>query len=395
MPLKTIREFIKLESSAGIFLFAATILALIWANSPFSQDYFDILHVHMGFNIAGHGLDKPLIFWINEGLMAFFFLLVGLEMKREFLCGELNTWRKIATPAIAALAGMSIPALIYIAFTYHDPSLLRGWATPTATDIAFSLGILALLGSRIPTSLKVFLTSLATFDDLGAIIIIATFYTAKISITYIIVSLSILALLIALNRFKMRKRMFYLILGPLLWYFVYKSGIHPSIIGVIMAMLIPYEHYNRDYTQSSVKILEERLHPWVIYLILPIFALANAGVSMETIRWEDLVSPLAAGIFCALFFGNQIGIFIITWTASKMRLAILPEGATLRQFYGVCIICGVGFTMSFFVGSLAFNDLDNSFRLLNQVKLGVMGGSFASGLFGYCWLRWASNKNGG
>ena len=328
----------------------------------------------------------------NEGLMAFFFLLVGLEMKREFLCGELNTWKKIATPGIAALAGMTVPALVYLAFTHGNPELLRGWATPTATDIAFSLGILTLLGSRIPSTLKIFLTSLAIFDDLGAIIIIAAFYTSKLSITYILISLGVLAVLITLNRFQVRKRMFYLILGPLLWYFVYKSGIHPSIIGVILALVIPYEHYNRDYSQSSVNILEERLHPWVVYLILPLFAVSNAGVSFAAIRWEDVVSPLTAGIFCALFFGNQFGIFTITWLASKLKLAQLPEGATLRQFYGVCIICGVGFTMSFFVGSLAFNDLDNSFRLLNQVKLGVMAGSFASGLFGYLWLRSASKS---
>lgn len=393
MPFKSLKEFIKLESSAAVFLFLATLAALIWANLPISKSYFDIIELHVSLYVGDIGLNKPLIFWINEGLMTIFFLLVGLEIKREYLCGDLNSWKKVASPAIAALGGMMVPALIYVAFNHHDATLLRGWATPVATDIAFALGVLMLLGSRVPNSLKIFLTSLAIFDDIGAVIIIAIFYSSKLNFLYLFISAFIILLIYALNRKTRFNFFFYIILGVSIWYSTYLSGVHPSITGVILALLTPYfAQCPRSRRTVSLRRVEKSIHPWVIYGVLPFFAFANAGVSFAEVSSADFSSSLTVGLIVALFFGNQIGVFGLSYLAAKLKITELPTGAKLSEFYGVCILCGVGFTMSFFIGSLSFNHLHESFRLLNQVKLGVMIGSFASGLAGYLLLRWATRK---
>jgi NhaA family Na+:H+ antiporter len=323
---------------------------------------------------------------INDALMAVFFLLVGLEIKREFLVGQLSTWPRRALPGLAALGGMVVPGLIYVAFNVHSPETLRGWAIPAATDIAFALGVLSLLGPRVPISLKVFLTALAILDDLGAVIIIALFYTAKLNMLALLGALGVLAALVALNRFGHRKLPAYLLLGGLLWAFVLQSGVHATLAGVVLALTIPLNAASEtvDHGEAPLERLEHALHPWVAFMIIPVFGFANAGVSLAGVGPSALLAPVPLGIMLGLFVGKQIGIFGFAWIAIRAGLAELPARATWLQLYGISLLCGIGFTMSLFIGLLAF---PGSQSLQDQTKIGVLAGSLLAGTLGWLVLR--------
>lgn len=385
MPLRSLREFIKLESSGGIVLFCAAILALIFDNIPTLHTYYQaFFHLPLTLKLGNVGLEKPLVLWVNDGLMVIFFLLVGLEIKREFLEGELKTFEKAVLPGIAAVGGMVVPAAIYIALNYSDPKAIHGWAIPMATDIAFSLGILALFGKRIPLALKVFLTALAIFDDLGAILIIAIFYTSRISLIMILVAIILLLVLFLLNRFRVTRLTPYFLVGGVLWVCVLKSGVHATLAGIMVAMAIPMRDRG-NHRKSPLKELEHKLHPWVAFCVLPLFAFANAGVSFSGLQLQHLVSSIPLGIALGLFIGKQLGVWGCTMLAVRMRLARLPRKVTGLSIYAVSLLAGVGFTMSLFIGSLAF---DQSSTLYNAyVRFGVLVGSGLSGILGYLILR--------
>ncbi|MCZ8184042.1 MAG: Na+/H+ antiporter NhaA [Beijerinckiaceae bacterium] len=375
-----IRHFLKSEAAGGIILMGVALLAIVIANSPLAPVYFTTLGRYIG------GLS--VLHWINDALMAVFFLLVGLEIKREFLVGQLSTWPRRALPGLAALGGMVVPGLIYVAFNAHSPETLRGWAIPAATDIAFALGVLSLLGSRVPISLKVFLTALAILDDLGAVIIIALFYTAKLNLLALLGALGVLAALVALNRSGHRKLPAYLLLGGLLWAFVLKSGVHATLAGVILALTIPLTPPPGavDAEEAPLNRLEHALHPWVAFLIIPVFGFANAGVSLAGVGPSALLASVPLGIMLGLFAGKQIGVFGFAWIAIRTGLADLPARATWLQLYGVSLLCGIGFTMSLFIGLLAF---PGSPGLQDQTKIGVLAGSLLAGTIGWLVLRLA------
>jgi NhaA family Na+:H+ antiporter len=377
MPLHLFREFIKLESASGILLFGAMILALILANSPLYPAYDSLFNSSFIFELSHWHFRSSLNVCINDGLMTIFFLLVSLEIKRELIQGELNSRKKALLPLFAALGGMILPAIIYIVINLHHPYYLRGWAIPTATDIAFSLAILNFLGSRVPPSLKAFLTALAIIDDLGAIIIIATLYSSHIAFIYLLFAAIALMILLLLNYCEIQKFFPYAIAGFLLWFFLLKSGVHATIAGVLLGFTIP---------KNLLPKLEHHLHPWVAYAILPLFALANAGLSLTNIHLSTLSNTLSLGVFCGLFFGKQFGVFASSWLAIKTKIASLPRYVNWKQFYGACIICGIGFTMSLFIGNLAFTETHSFYSDL--VKLGVITGSLLSGLIGYLILRY-------
>jgi Na+:H+ antiporter, NhaA family len=372
MRSSNLREFLKNEATGGIILIFAAITALIIANSALAPIYFAALNLE----IAG----LSTLHWINDGLMAIFFLLVGLEIKREIFEGQLSTWHLRALPCIAALGGMIVPALIYIAFNKNTPSTLNGWAVPVATDIAFALGVMALAGKRVPASLKVFLTALAIIDDLGAVIIIAVFYTSNLSALYLASAAIILALLIALNRMKIQHLAPYCLAGCILWYLVLKSGIHPSIAGVALALTIPLENLTAK--------LEHRLQPYVAFLIIPIFGFANSGLSLAGVQPNSLLSPVPLGIALGLFFGKQIGVFGFSYAAIKLKMAHRPAHSSWMQFYGVALLCGIGFTMSLFIGNLAFT----SPILQDSIKIGVLVGSVVSACLGWLVLKLSQKK---
>ncbi len=384
MAFRMMREFIKYESSGGVVLFAAAVLALIVDNSPLHHFYVTLLHLPLVIGYGQVKLVKPLLLWINEGLMTIFFFLVGLEIKREMLEGEINSLRKVVLPGVAAVGGMLVPALFYLYFNWGDSTALRGWAIPTATDIAFSLGILSLLGSRIPPSLKIFLTALAIFDDIGAIVVIAVFYSAQISLLLLFVALGLILVLILLNRLRVSQITPYILVGAILWVCVLKSGVHATLTGVVLAFCIPMRD-RRNPAMSPVRQLEHDLHPWVAFGVLPLFAFANAGVSFAGLRLHQLLSPITIGIAAGLFLGKQLGIWGFSWLAIKLKLARMPHGASWMGLYGISLVAGVGFTMSLFIGGLAFSGLAESYGAL--VRLGVLAGSFASGLLGYLLLR--------
>ena len=358
-PLSALRAFLAGEASGGIVLMIAAVVAMVLANSSAASAYFSLLKLYVG--------PLSVLHWINDGLMALFFLLVGLEIKREFVDGQLSTWPRRVLPGIAAAGGMIAPAVIYVLFNTATPATLRGWAIPTATDIAFALGVLALLGSRVPVSLKIFLTALAIIDDLGAIAIIAAFYTA--------------VLLVALNRAGVERLPAYLVPGLLLWFFLLKSGVHATLAGVALALTIPLRTSpgRPDDPHSPLHVLEHALHPYVAYLIVPVFGFANAGVSLAGLDLAALLAPVPVGIAAGLFLGKQIGVFLTTWLAVKLGWADCPEHASWPQVYGVAMLCGIGFTMSLFIGLLAF---PTSELLQNEVKVGVLMGSLASALVG-------------
>ena len=370
-PASALREFLNSEAAGGLVLMVAAAAALILANSPIASAYFTLLKTY----VAG----LSVLHWINDALMAAFFLLVALEIKRELLDGHLSTWPRRILPGLAAAGGMAGPALIYIGFNAGSPDTLRGWAVPTATDIAFALGVLSLLGSRVPISLKVFLTALAILDDLGAIAVIAAFYTDEISPVWLALSGLLIVLLAVLNWAGLERLVVYLLLGAVLWFVVFQSGVHATLAGVALGFAIPVHRSpgQPDAAASPLHRLEHALHPWVTFLIVPLFGFANAGVPLG--KLAVLVTPVPLAIAAGLFFGKQFGVFFTVWIAVKMRWARRPEGASFAQIYGVALICGIGFTMSLFIGLLAF---PSSPVLQEAVKIGVLLGSIVSGIAG-------------
>jgi NhaA family Na+:H+ antiporter len=380
----TLRTLLQSEANSGLVLMASAAAALAVANSQFGPAYFGMLDS----KIAG----LSLLHWINDALMALFFLLVGLEIKREFLDGQLASWPRRTLPVVAAAGGMIVPALIYVALNASQPANLRGWAIPTATDIAFALGVLALLGSRIPVSLKVFLTALAIIDDLGAVIIIAAVYTTGIQLVWLGLAFVSLIGLWGLNRSRVEQITPYLAIGGLLWFAVLRSGVHATLAGVALAAVIPLRRSpgRPDDAVSPLHRLEHALQPWVAYLVLPVFGFANAGVSLSGQRLTVLVAQVPLGIAAGLFVGKQLGVFSFTWAAIRLGIADRPKDASLAQLYGVCILCGIGFTMSLFIGLLAF---PGAATLQDQVKLGVLGGSLCSALLGVVVLLLASRRS--
>ncbi len=385
-----LEEFIKKESSAGIILILVTIVALILSNSSLSGLYTAFLHTPIEIRIGSLQIDKHLYHWVNDGLMAVFFLLIGLEVKREVFEGHLSSWSQVALPGIAAIGGMLVPALVYIAFNYSDDFALKGWAIPTATDIAFALGILALLGKRVPISLKIFLMALAIIDDLGAIIIIAIFYTSELSTLAISVATACIALLIILNRLGVTKKAAYIMIGVILWVSVLKSGVHATLAGVALAFTIPLGLKNKAGVEYNLsKSLEHDLHYWVAFFILPLFAFVNAGIDIRGISMPAMMGSVPLGIGLGLFIGKQLGVFGFSWLAIKFGIASLPKDSNWKQLYGVSILTGIGFTMSLFIGSLAFVD-DQVYQLTD--KLAILVGSFASGIVGYLILFNSKSK---
>ena len=376
-----IQKLIHSDAFGGILLILATVAALLLQNSPLAHLYESFLHTPVKVQFGSLEIAKPLLLWVNDGLMAIFFFLVGLEVKREVLGGHLSSLDRVSLPAIAALGGMLVPALIYIAFNGSDSFALNGWAIPTATDIAFALGILALLGSKVPQSLKIFLMALAIIDDLGAIIIIALFYTSQLSVLSLAISSVSLALLIAFNRLSVMRKSWYLLVGLILWVSVLKSGVHATLAGVALAFTIPFRSTDG---KSMVEELEHDLHPWVTFFILPLFAFVNAGVDLRSIAPQELLSSVPLGIMLGLFVGKQLGVFGFSFLAIKMGLAKLPQKSTWLQLYGVAVLTGIGFTMSLFIDSLAFEDAQ-IYHFAD--KLAILLGSFASALVGYLILR--------
>ena len=379
-----ISDFLEKESAAGMILMVAAVAAVFAANSAFEPYYRLLLSTPVAIQVGSLEVAKPLLLWINDGLMAIFFFLVGLELKRELIEGELSDKRNIILPGIGAIGGMLFPALIYAAFNADDPIALKGWAIPAATDIAFALGILALLGSRVPISIKIFLTSLAIFDDIGAILIIAIFYTANISFEALGVVAICLPHLWYFNRRGVTAHSPYLLVGIVMWVATLKSGVHATLAGVILAMFIPLRS-KENPDVSPLKTLEHDLHSIVAFFVLPVFAFANAGIGLAGISMQQILHGVPMGIAAGLFFGKQIGIFGLCWLSVKLRLAKLPTGMNWSSLYGTAALCGVGFTMSLFIGSLAFEE--TGVDLLFDERLGIMLGSLASGLLGYLVLR--------
>jgi NhaA family Na+:H+ antiporter len=382
-----IQEFIRLETSGGVVLMIAAIFAMIIANTSLSATYELILSTYIKVGIGNFEIAKPAILWINDGLMAIFFFLVGLEIKREVLAGELSSFDKAILPIMAAIGGMAVPGIIFAIVNWETPENLNGWAIPTATDIAFALGILALIGSRAPIALKIFLLAIAIIDDLGAIVIIAIFYTSELSINALYISMIGFAAAVALNRLGIQRTAPYLLVGIIIWVFVLKSGVHATLAGVLIAFTIPLKAKNED--EALLYKMEHGLHPWVAFLILPVFAFANAGVNFTGIGIDDLLQPLTLGIAVGLFLGKQIGVFLATWIGVKSGIARLPENVSWKHVYGVACLTGVGFTMSLFIGSLAFTTAD----VMNAVRLGVVLGSVLSGIIGYLLLKSAAHDS--
>lgn len=380
-----IQEFIKKESSAGIVLITVTILALILQNSFLTDFYTNFLHTPLQISFGSFGIAKPLLLWVNDGLMAIFFFLIGLEVKREVIEGELSTKAQVMLPIIAALGGMIVPALFFAFFNFGDDFAMNGWAIPTATDIAFALGILSLLGNRVPVSLKIFLMALAIIDDLGAIVIIAIFYTNTLSFLSIIIASICLTILMGMNKMGVVKKSAYILVGIILWTSVLKSGVHATIAGVLLAFTIPLYSINHEGNRFSMtKEMEHDLHYWVAFFILPLFAFVNAGVDLKGLSPSALVGDVSLGIMLGLFLGKQLGVFGFSYLAIKMGLASLPQESTFKQLYGVAILTGIGFTMSLFVDSLAYNDTE-LFHYAD--KLAILFGSFLSGIVGYIFLK--------
>ena len=382
--LTRIQAFLKLEASAGLVLMGVALLAMLAANSALAPAYGAFLDTNLRVGIGEFEISKPALLWINDGLMAIFFFLIGLEIKREVLEGELTSLDKAALPVLAAIGGMAVPGLVFATLNWSSPETLVGWAVPTATDIAFALGILAVVGSRVPVALKVFLLAIAIIDDLGAIVIIAVFYTSDLSTNALTLSMLGFALAVALNRMGVQRMAPYLIIGVFMWVFVLKSGVHATLAGVLIALTIPLKESDGD--KSLLHRVEHEMHPWVAFLILPVFAFANAGVSLAGLSLADLAQPLTLGIAVGLFLGKQVGVMLATWIGVRSGLARLPDGVSWRHVYGVACLTGVGFTMSLFIGTLAFTDGET----MNAMRLGVMSGSILSGMLGYAVLRVAA-----
>ncbi|OWO79333.1 Na+/H+ antiporter NhaA [Photorhabdus luminescens] len=377
-----IRQFLKLEAAGGLILIIAAIIALIMANSPLQDIYQQFLNISVVVQFAALEINKPLLLWINDGLMAVFFLIVGLEVKRELLEGSLAGRDKAVFPVVAAIGGMVAPALIYLLFNGNDEFTRQGWAIPAATDIAFALGVMALLSKRVPTELKVFLLALAIIDDLGVIVIIALFYTKTVSLVALGLSAAMIALLVWMNWRGVEKISAYLVVGVILWVCILKSGVHATLAGVIIGFLIPLRGRNGDSPSES---LEHGLHPWVAYLILPLFAFANAGVVLNGVTLNSLTDMLPLGIAAALFLGKPLGIFLFSYISIKIGFAKLPQRINLKQIFAVSVLCGIGFTMSIFISGLAFEGGDESFSIYS--RLGILMGSTIAAFVGYGLLR--------
>ena len=384
---KSFRWFFKLEAASGLLLVTTAIIALIISNSTLRDDYFNLISTHITIGFDRFNLDLSVIHWINDALMAIFFFVVTLEIKREFLQGELSKPKQAILPIVGALGGMIVPAAIYIFINFKNPNTLNGWAIPSATDIAFSIGVLSLLGSRVPISLKIFLTALAIIDDLGAIIIIAIFYSTELSYFNLLLMLISFSILVSLNKFGIKNFLPYLIIGLLLWFFTYQSGIHSTISGVLLALTIP--HWNKKKDSSLLLNLEHKISPYVAFGIMPLFAFANAGVSLENLSIKTLLNPVPLGILCGLFFGKQVGVFLFSFLSIKFKFAEIPTNSNWLTLYGISILTGIGFTMSLFVGNLAFA---NNIEYMDGVKIGVLSGSLLSTLVGYFLLLMVTDK---
>ena len=379
--------FFKLEAASGVILLIAAIIALLISNSSLSDSYFLILNKYIFIGINNFGLKLSLLHWINDALMAVFFFFVTLEIKREFIQGELSNIKQALLPIIGAVGGMLVPAFFYIFINWGDTETLNGWAIPSATDIAFSLGILSLLGSRVPISLKIFLTALAIIDDLGAIVIIAFFYSGDLNITYLSLILISYIALLTLNKFNVKQIIPYLIVGCFMWFFTHESGIHATIAGVLLASSIPHRKKDKDF--SLLLKIEHSISPYVAFIIMPLFAFANAGVSFAGLTFSSLLLPVPLGILLGLFIGKQVGVMLFSYISIKFKIAQMPNGATWKGLYGVSILTGIGFTMSLFVGNLAFAE---NVQYIDGVKIGVLTGSLLSTIFGYMLLL-ISTKN--
>ena len=379
--------FFKLEAASGLVLLFAAIIALFISNSNFASLYFNTLNEYLFIGINNFGLKLSVLHWINDALMAIFFFFVTLEIKREFIQGELSNMKQAMLPIIGAVGGMLVPAIIYVVINFNDPNTLNGWAIPSATDIAFSLGVLSLLGSRVPLSLKVFLTALAIIDDLGAILIIAIFYSGDLSIKYLSLMLVSFLILLLLNKFNIKKFFPYLLVGVFLWDFTHNSGIHATIAGVLLAMTIPHRKKEKDF--SLLIKVEHAISPYVAFGIMPLFAFANAGVSLEGLSFNSLLDKVPLGILLGLFFGKQLGVFLFSYISIKLKFAQMPTNSNWFNFYGVGVLTGIGFTMSLFVGNLAFVD---NIQYIDGVKIGVLTGSLLSTLFGYFLILLTPNK---
>ncbi len=387
--IDALRNFLKLEASGGIVLVIAAALAIIAANSPLAGLYSLFIDLPVEIRIGPLHIAKPLLLWINDGFMAIFFFLIGLELKREVLDGELSDARKIVLPAFGAVGGMAVPAAIYAAFNWSDAVALKGWAIPAATDIAFALGVLALLGSRVPLSLRVFLVTIAIFDDVGAIAIIALFYTSDLSLSALAVALALMVPLLVLNRRGVTANAPYLLLGIVIWVSLLKSGVHATLAGIALALFIPMRDPKQP-ERSPLRTLEHDLHTAVAFGILPLFAFANAGISLADASLEYLSHPVPLGIAAGLFVGKQLGIFAACWLGVMLGLARRPEGVSWPALYGTALLCGIGFTMSLFIGTLAFEE--TGVNQLFEERLGIIAGSILSGVAGYLVLHWAYPK---
>jgi Na+:H+ antiporter, NhaA family len=389
MIISSIRDFLRLETASSILLVCATVLAMIAANSPAKPLYDALLHTPVEIRIGDFGILKPLLLWVNDGLMAIFFFLIGLEVKRESMRGELSDPARVALPIVAAIGGMAVPALIYIFINWGDEAAIKGWAIPTATDIAFALGVLAMLGKRVPNALKLFLLALAIADDLGAIVIIALFYTADLSLISLLIAAVAIFCLFVLNRSGVLSIIPYLLLGTVLWVAVLKSGVHATLAGVAIAMFIPLQVPDEN-EQSPLEKLEHDLHPSVAFLILPLFAFTNTGVSLEGVSVSSLLNPIPLGITLGLLLGKQIGVLLFSWLVVKFGFARLPEGTKWIHMYGVSLLCGIGFTMSLFISSLAFSQGGADISV--DDRLGILCGSVLSALAGYAVLHYSLKK---
>ncbi|MBY6190687.1 Na+/H+ antiporter NhaA [Microbulbifer agarilyticus] len=387
--MTAVRKFIEHESFGGILLVSAALIAMLLANSALQGFYFDGLNTTVAVIFGDFSIQKPLLLWVNDGLMALFFLLVGLEIKREVLEGHLSSKDQVILPGLAAVAGMAFPALIYTAINFDNPETMRGWAVPSATDIAFAIGVFTLFGKRLPVSLKLFLLSVAIFDDIGAILIIALFYSSDLSMVSLGVASAGFAALFMLNRARVTNLAPYVLIGIIIWIAVLKSGVHATLAGFLTAWFIPLR-VNRAKPRVPLHRMEHGLLPWVTLLILPVFAFANAGVSLSGFSLERLLNPVTLGIALGLFFGNQVGIFSTAWLTVKSGLARLPAGANWLHVYGVALLCGVGFTMSLFIGTLAFEGYPPAYQ--ENVKVGVLLGSFLSAFAGIAVLYYSCRK---
>lgn len=384
-------RLIQSDSGSGILLFSAAVLAMVMANSPLADVYHLLIELPVEVRVGPLILAKPLLLWVNDGLMAIFFFMVGLELKREFIDGQLSDLRQVTLPAMGALGGMVVPSVIYASLNWNDPFALQGWAIPAATDIAFALAILTLFGRRVPVALKLLLVSIAIFDDVGAIVIIALFYTDSLSPSALMIAVTCLIVLFALNQLKVTKITPYILVGVVMWIAVLKSGVHATLAGVLLAMFIPAKDTD-DPDHCPLKGLERDLHGVVTFVILPLFAFANSGITINGGGLGYLLHPIPVGIAAGLFFGKQIGVMLACWISVRIGLAQLPKGVNWANLYGIAILCGIGFTMSLFIGSLAFHD-SVSHTLFDE-RLGIIIGSTISGIVGYLYLRKVLPRDG-